>query len=80
MASHLFGKFIIEVSLSDGTRAYLMEEDDGYIMCTKNPDAAARFMTEAGAKKYYYSVYHMPTYCNTTCYITNGWVKKSNHI
>ena len=81
MGGHLFGKFIVEVLLEDGTREYLMEVEDGYNLTTRNPDAAARFMTSAGAKKYYYSVYHMPAYSsNGAQYIVDAFVKITNHI
>ena len=81
MASHLFGKYFIEVLLEDGTREYLMEVEEGYNFTTKNPEAACRFMTAAGAKKYYYSVYHLPAYSsNGAQYIVDAFVKVSNRF
>lgn len=80
MGGHYFGKFLIEVTLSNGERAFLMDVEDGYVQVTRNRDAAARFLTEAGAKKYYYSVYHMYLYSDPSVYITNGFVKKTTHF
>ena len=79
MGGHYFGKYLVEVTLSNGDVEYLMDVSDGCVQTTSNPEAAARFLTEAGAKKYYYSVYHLPCFLDQSVYITSGFVMKERN-
>lgn len=80
MGGHLIGKFLLKVTLSNGEVAYLMDIHEGSFQTTRNPEAAARFLTAAGAKKYYYSMYHLPYYDDPSVYISDGFVIKSDHL
>ena len=77
MSGHYFGPWYVEVNLSNGERAYLMCIEEGCFMTTKKKDAAARFLTEAGARKFFKECSYLPCYTDRSAYIVDGFTMKS---